>query len=375
MPVKKFLSTILIMALSLAAFAQDTVQVSLHFLIDNKKYDRILQEYAPASRDYSAQSLYYIGLAYFRTDDDSSCIVFLDRAIQKDSTIAEAWYVKGTTLNYDGKYEEALTCFQTAIRLSPNDVNSYTGTGNSYYALNQPDLALAAYQKAATMEDCPDVVYILIGQAYASKKENDKALAAYKVALEKFPRQSASYLDALYNIGLIESLKGNDDEAERNFLEILDINPDDYSTYPRLIQIYYHQKNYAKAKPYRDKLYLAKENNLLQGRLADKFCFEQFDWNGYHVQVYERYQTESASQIFYKHIFYLIDEKEQVVMTVQTEYSPFSAAMGGSKYLLCASKGNAHINPGIGFNDNMKYADVKSAALKLMERLTKEGQN
>lgn len=55
-------------------------------------------------------------------------------------------------------------------------------------------------------------------------------------------------------------------------------------------------------------------------------------------------------------------------MRVRTEFSPISVELGGAKYLLCATKGNTRYNPGIGFNDDFLYDDLKVDAVKLSEK-------
>jgi len=45
--------------------------------------------------------------------------------------------------------------------------------------------------------------------------------------------------------------------------------------------------------------------------------------------------------------------------------------LGGPKYLLCANKDSIHYNPGIGFNDDFNYDNLKAAAIKLFENYLK----
>ncbi|MEL1245896.1 hypothetical protein AAEO56_16600 [Flavobacterium sp. DGU11] len=212
----------------------------------------------------------------------------------------------------------------------------------------------------------------MIAQIYSEQKESDKALEAFYAAKLKISKKSASYINALFNIGLLESLKGNFDKAEPAFIELIQLDPTDYHSYAKLIQIYYHRKEYDKAKPYRDKLYDAHKKGELKDNMKDMFCFDQFKWNGYLVQVFERYQNGSNNgDIYNKHLFYVIDNKDDIVLRVQTEYSPISVELGGAEYLLCANKGMTHYNPGIGFKGDMKYDDLKANAIKLFEMYMK----
>lgn len=367
----KIFTTFILTICSLTIFAQDNITDELKTLSDNKQYDKIIEQHASKSNEYSAKSLYYIGLAYYMKEDDNNCINFMDLSINKDSKDPAPHYIKASTLNYMGKYNEAIKCFQKAIDIKSDDAEFYCGLGDSYYQLEKYDLALESYKKAIEQNKCPDRPYSMIAQIYSDLKQNDKALEAFYTAKSKISNQSNSYINALFNIGLLESLKGNYDKSEPVFVELLQLDPTDFHSYAKLIQIYYHRKEYEKAKPYKEKLYEAHKKGLLKENLKDMFCFDQFKWNVYLIQVFERYENENNGDIYNKHIFYVIDNSDKIVLRVQTEFSPISIELGGPKYLLCANKGGTHYNPGIGFNDDLIYDNLKAEAIKLFERYMK----
>ncbi len=367
----KIFTTFILTICSLTIFAQNKITDELKTLSDNKQYDKIIEQHASESNDYSAKSLYYIGLAYYMIEDDNNCIKFMDLSINKDSKDPAPHYIKASTLNYMEKYNEAIKCFQTAINVKSDDAEFYSGLGDSYYQLEKFDLALENYKKATEQNKCHDRPYLMIAQIFSDLKQNDKALEAFYTAKLKISHQSNSYINALFNIGLLESLKGNYDKAEPVFVELLQLDPTDFHSYAKLIQIYYYRKEYEKANPYKDKLYEAHKNGLLKENLKDMFCFDQFKWNGYLIQVFERYENENKGDIYNKHIFYVIDNSDKIVLRVQTEFSPISIELGGPKYLLCANKGGTHYNPGIGFNDDLKFDNLKAEAMKLFERYMK----
>lgn len=368
----KILCTCAILLSSLTGLAQDTITEELKTLSSKNEHDKIIEQYARKSEDYTAKSLYYIGIAYYIKEDDTNCLKYMDRSIDKDAGDPLPYYVKAATLNYMGKYSEAVKAFESAIALKADDAKFYGGLGDSYYHLEKYDAALVNYKKATTLPNCSDRAYSMIAQTYSELKENDKALDAFYLAKTKISKESSSYINALFNIGLLESLKGNYDSAELAFTELLQLKPDDYHSYAKLIQIYYARKEYNKAKPYKDKIYDAYKNGQLKGNLKDMFCFDQFKWNGYLVQVFERYENEDKGDIYNKHIFYVVDNKDKIVLRVQTEFSPISLELGGPKYLLCATKGTTHYNPVIGFNDDFNYDNLKAEAIKLFEEYVKE---
>ena len=185
-------------------------------------------------------------------------------------------------------------------------------------------------------------------------------------------QKSEYYINSLFNIGLLESLNSNYQKAEPIFKEIIQISPTDYHSYAKLIQIYYHNKEYNKAEPLKNVLYEAHKQGKLKGtNLGDMFCIDQFDWKNNKVLVFERYENENKGNIYNKHMLYVNDKNGKTLLRVQTEFSPISVELGGPKYLLCANQGSAHLNPGIGFNEGYKYEDVKAASIKLFEKYLK----
>ena len=370
MTIKNILATLILTISSLTIFAQDKVTGELKTLSDDKQFDKIIEQHASKSKDYSAKSLYYIGLAYYMKEDDNNCIKFMNLSIDKNSKDPAPFYIKASTLNYMQKYDDAIKSFQSAINLKSDDPEFYSGLGDSYYNLEKLDLALEAYKKATEQKNCPDRPYSFIAQIYSDQKNNDKALEAFYTAKSKIDSKSSSYLNAVFNIGLLESLKGKYDKAESAFVEHLQLDPADYHTYAKLIQIYYFRKEYDKAKPYKDKLYEAHKKNLLKDNLKDMFCYDQFKWNGKLIQAFERYE-EGSKDIYNKHLFYVVNQDDKIEYRIQTEFSPISVEQGGSKYLLCRTKGDTHSTFNIGFNDNFKYDDLKKSVIDILEEKVK----
>lgn len=365
-----FLTAVILTICSLPTFAQDKITDELKALSDGKHYDKIIEQYASKSEDFSAKSLFYIGQAYYIKEDDNNCIKFMDLSIAKDAKDPAPHYIKASTLNYMGKYNEAISHFQTAISLKPDDAVFYVGLGDSYYQLEKKDLALEAYKKATKQEKCPDIPYSMIAQIYSDLKENDKALEASYIARSKISKNSNSYTNTLFNIGLLESLRGNHDKAEPFFLELIQLDPKNYHPYAKLIQIYYHRKEYDKAKPYKDKLYEAHKKGELKGDLKDRFCFDQFKWKDKLILAYERFEerNEKGIYIYDKHVFLVLDQEDNVEFTIQTEYSPLFEEHGEARYFLGMNKGHSHYSFGIGFKkDNFEYDDLKKAVIDILE--------
>ncbi|MFI5188355.1 MAG: tetratricopeptide repeat protein [Chitinophagales bacterium] len=363
---KKIIAIIILTISHFPVFSQDSLSTELKRLADNKEFDKIIKQYAGNPKDYSAKSLYMVGVAYYMKEDDNNCIKFMNLSIDKDSKDPSPYYIKASSLNYMKQYDEAVKTFQSAIALKTDDAEYYSGLGDSYYNLGKFDLALEEYKKATETKGCPDRPYLMIAQIYSDQKDNDNALESFYTARSKIDKKSDSYLNALYNIGLLESLKGNYEKAEPAFVELLQLDSSDYQSYAKLIQVYYHKKEYVKVKPFKDKLYEAHRKGQLKGNMEDMFCFDQFKWNDKLIQAFERFE-DGSKDIYNKHLFYVVNQENQIEFRIQTEYSPISVEQGGPKYLLCMTKGDTHSTFNIGFNDNFKYDDLKKSVIDILE--------
>jgi tetratricopeptide (TPR) repeat protein len=369
----KILFTLLICGFAIPLPAQDPAESNIKTLFEAKDFDKIIAQYGSKNNELSAKSLYYLAYSYFIKENDNNCLRFVDLSLAKDSTDPESYFLKGQTLNYLSRFEEAIKCFQSAIRLNPSKGGYYSAMGDSYFNLKEDELALAAYQTATEQPNAPDRAFSMIPQIYSNRNETSKALEAFYVAKSKISKETDSYITVLFNIGLMESLNGNHDKAEPIFLEILQLAPDDYQTYAKLIQVYYHRREYDKAKPYKDKLYEASKKGLLKDNLADMFCFDQFKWNDKLIQAFERYEEGPKKTIYYKHLFYVVTADNKIEYRIQTEYSPITDELGEAKYILCMSKGDIHYTFSVGFNDDFKYEDLKAAVIAILDGKLKAG--
>ncbi|KOS05518.1 hypothetical protein AM493_05335 [Flavobacterium akiainvivens] len=362
----KNLHTISIMAVALSSFAQDS-EAELIKLYENGQYQQIISQYANRE-SLSAQGLYFVGMSYYMTEDDANSIKFMDLSIKKDPEYEGAYFIKGSTLYYMGNYNDAIANFKEALKRK-QDPLFYSGLGDVYHKLNQLKPALEAYKQATQLPGCQPRSYYRVATIYNELNDSENSLKAFYTASEKIPGEDPLYVDVLFNIGLLEYLANRPDKAEPVFKKVLEAKPDDYPTYSKLMQVYYSTKQFDKAQPYKKMLYEAHKAGKLKGTpLSDMFCFDQFMHKGHRVMVFERYEEGPKNNIFNKQVFYVHDSNSKVVMTVQNEYSPVSVELGGTTYMLCASKGGAHYNSGLGFNDGFKYDDLKEVAVKMIDQ-------
>lgn len=364
---KKLLATIICCAALIPTFAQDSTR--LKFLYQSEQYDD-MTTLTSRPDTLSAPALYYLSLAYHMKTQDSLCLSMMDMAIAKAPGDPRLYYVKATVLLYQEKFKEAISLYQECLKYDPNNANSYTGMGDAYYYLEDYKMALQSYHKANSLPGPSSHSLLMVPQIYVDTHEEEKALTAFYAIKNNIDKEEDNYKLVLFNIGNLEIKAGRHEKAQPFIEELLRIDSTDYMAMAKLIQICYHNKDYKKGNQYKAVLYAANAAGKMTN-MKDKFCFDRYRWKDKEIYVFERYQSGSSENIYNKIIFMVVSNVDSVEMTIQTEYSPFSKAFGGSTYLLCGNQDGVHMNYGIGYNDDVNYDELKSTVMAILENKRK----
>jgi tetratricopeptide (TPR) repeat protein len=346
--------------------AQKKMTAILEKLYANQQYDEIIENHTDKVKKYPAKALYYVGMAYYMKADDANCLKYMDMSIAKDDSDADAYYIKGMTQNYMEQYDAAIHNLNQAIALYDDKAEYYAALGDAHKGLEQKEKALEAYQISLTKDNTPDRAYYRMPPLYLDLGKKEEAIKAYYLAAANINKETDDYVRMLYNIGLFELLDKKFEKAEKAFAELLEIVPNDYGAYSKMIQIYYGLKNYDKAEIWRQKLYKAYRKNLLGESQKEMFCFDQFQWKNKLIQVFERY-AEPEGELYYKHLFYVVNEKNEIDFRIQTENSVIAQEMGSGKYVLGKSEGSTHSTYPIIFQEDFEYENLKQTVIRILE--------
>ena len=105
-----------------------------------------------------------------------------------------------------------------------------------------------------------------------------------------------------------------------------------------------------------------------------EFCFDQFDWKDKTIMVFEQFE-EPEGRLYYKHIFYVVDEEGKISQTVQTEWSiAMEMNDNGMKYVLGRDFYPPDDGPRIAhysyfqylFKEDFDYSELKKAVLAVL---------
>lgn len=118
-------------------------------------------------------------------------------------------------------YEDAISDYSEAIRLSPDNAQAYLGRGNARYALEEYPEALTDYDEA--LKHDPDYVYAFNGRGNVkfARKDFEGAIQDYNQAIQSDPQ----FALAFYNRGNVKSALKEHRAAIEDFSQAIRLNP------------------------------------------------------------------------------------------------------------------------------------------------------
>jgi len=127
----------------------------------------------------------------------------------------------GSLLAKEGKLDEAIEHYRTALRFKPGYPEAYFFLGNALDQQGKHDEAIAAYRQALWFKPIQEQTHILLGVALAKQEKYDEAIVHYVAAL-KLNRESAV---AHNNLARILHTQGRLDEAIEHYSAALKLDP------------------------------------------------------------------------------------------------------------------------------------------------------
>lgn len=112
-------------------------------------------------------SFYWWSEEFLKRDYLDSVLILTNKALVLDSTLAEAYHLKGKYYGHTGNPERAIENINQSIQIQPNEVSAYLSLGWIYCQLKQDYIAgFKYYHKAMEMDD---------GKEWTPRSHNDMA--------------------------------------------------------------------------------------------------------------------------------------------------------------------------------------------------------
>lgn len=163
------------------------------------------------------------GLSFLSKDDCEKALPYFEKAIESDSSYAEAWAQAGFCNEKLGKHAEALEASKRAVNLRPS-AESYFNIGLANFYLKQYRDAAEAYRAAIKLDPYNSAdAYYALGLVYRDWGKADDEIQAYKQAIKLRPDYTVAYerLGSRY----LKSKKFN--EAVEIFRQLATLKPGD----------------------------------------------------------------------------------------------------------------------------------------------------
>jgi Flp pilus assembly protein TadD len=133
----------------------------------------------------------------------------------------KAWNNLGIAYEASDRSARAIEAYREALRLDPNDAETLSNLGSAYGKTGQSAKAIEAIGQALRIAPTFDEAWNNLGNAYLGNGETDKAIEA----LQKAIRINSRHAKAWNNLGIAYAEAGRTDEAIDAFQRCLQIKP------------------------------------------------------------------------------------------------------------------------------------------------------
>jgi tetratricopeptide (TPR) repeat protein len=167
------------------------------------------------------------------------------KALQRrvPDTAREA-YMRGVELHREGRLDEALAAYGTAIRVYPEYLEALTDIGSIFLLYNRPNSALAFLNRAKDIDANNSVVNVNIAVASTELGDYDGALKMLKTVLQHEPRLA----HAQYAVAKIQYLRKKYDQAETYLRKALENDSALLDAWVLMIEVSTELKKYDQAR-------------------------------------------------------------------------------------------------------------------------------
>lgn len=181
-----------------------------------------IREYRPAERHNWRIAL------YFARQEFDECLKVVEMALEESGGLNEyPLYIKAMILRQEGKIQESLQLFQSAMCLNPASMTNLKQVAHSLYLLGKHKAALDVYGKALDVSsdgkgsDVDWEIWHNSGLCHAALKQNDKAI-------ECFERANAigCHVATFLQLGKVYQQQDKHKEALKVYQDALDFSPE-----------------------------------------------------------------------------------------------------------------------------------------------------
>ena len=167
----------------------------------------------------------------------------ISHALASSSTAASCHATRGHILVDLGRIHEAIASYQSAIRLQPDDPETYLGLGIAWRAVNENAAAIEAYRRAIQLQPDFAKAHNNLGNALIAQDEWEGGAAAFRAALRFDPRDAI----AMNNLGNALRELGRLDAAIESYRQCIALEPQRAALHSNLVYAVLFHPSYDRA--------------------------------------------------------------------------------------------------------------------------------
>ncbi len=170
-------------------------------------------------------------------------------------------YIMLSTCNHNaGNTDKSENYILKAVKLSPNDAKANLTAGRIFMQKQEFETALPYVKKAVELEPSNTKSIRNLAQIYYDTGQLEESIQTYEIAIDKETDREVK-ADLYFNLGILYNRVGNLEEAEYNFINALDENPDDIEAVMGMAQLFESAEKWRKAeKFYRELIAIDPDN-------------------------------------------------------------------------------------------------------------------
>ncbi len=237
-----------------------------------------VKEYVELSRKQHWTDVYNQGVNYFnrsREMQGDERITMLQKAIDAflNATIIkedepQAYALLATCYYQIGEKQKSADMIVKAVQRNPEDATINYTAGQIFLQLDDLDQAFPYFVKAVELDPHNAKAIRSLAQAYYDMGNTEESIQTYETAIREETNLRVR-ADLYFNLGILYDKVGNFELAEDNFLNAVDLNPEDQEAILGMAQTFEMSEKWRKAeKFYKELISLDPENPVYYRGMA-----------------------------------------------------------------------------------------------------------
>ena len=165
-------------------------------------------------------SLYDLALTLLKVDASAEAAALLDRGRRRFPRVAKLHAAAGMVAYLHGKNTEAVSAYETAVRLEPGGADLFAALGDVYDATGDLARAESAYRKSLSLASVA-AVHVKLGRNLMKLQRPREAETAFAAALQR----DATQAEAHFQLGKLASARGEHNAAISHFQQAVAATP------------------------------------------------------------------------------------------------------------------------------------------------------